>query len=120
MIGYYCLTGQGDGLFLIPWVLAGRESRGKMRYYHKPNLLEELTLALKDGRMNRFNLEGKGWEVKEFDIPEIYIKSFIEVCSTAKKKKIEKYAEEIYGAVLGLVEDEEDYYGDFENYDSAD
>jgi len=117
-------TGDMD-LFFIPWVLVGRETFDGMKYYHSPRVLEELVLAIKDGRIDKIQLDWKGWEVREFDIPDIYVRSFIDACSKKGKKnnrRIEKFSEEIYETILSLVEevgyidddyDEEDYADDW-------
>ena len=96
MKGHYCLTKNRRNVFIIPRVLAGIESKGIINYNYNPKFLKKLGEGFLEGKISRELAEEKGWKVREFDIPDIYVQGFIYACQNEDKDKIERCAEEIH------------------------
>lgn len=77
MKGYYCVTASKKEFFYVPSVLFEVNCPLFSRFYFNPSTLENLTLAVKEGRLSRERLEKKGWKVEEVGIPKEFIIDFI-------------------------------------------
>jgi len=105
MIGYYFII-DGERHLDIPFVLIASVINGKFLHCYSPKDLEDRVLQLKEGRVDFDWLTEGGWEIREVDVPEIYVGKFIKKCSSKNKKKIRKYAREI-------LEYADDYFAEF-------
>ena len=127
MIGYYLLTdvykeGADREAFWIPKVIAGvsfikENGTKKIRYYHSPSVLEQISLAVSEGRIRRDDFLSQGWEIYECEVPDMYLKGLIEVCNKGDKEKIRQYSREILEYIRevametgSLEEDYSDYW----------
>ncbi len=93
MKGYYILNDYSR-IIVVPWILFAFYQDGKFFYKYEENFLENQIIQIKrSGRIDdKFN---------EIDIPDRYIKKFVDIChSSCDKEEIDKEAENLIGYVL--------------------
>ncbi|MFA5856484.1 MAG: hypothetical protein WC867_03935 [Candidatus Pacearchaeota archaeon] len=81
MKAYYWRKEGKKEFYLVPHVLFGYDTNGKINPLYDLNILENLSIALYSNRFNQDLLERKGFEFYSVDIPNRLVKRFIQACS---------------------------------------
>lgn len=115
------MSKMGRDILWVPSCLAGYYSYKTDKFILRtPTLLENLNIARIEGRLNKWRLEDKNWDIYEIDIPEIFINDFMRACDKGKKKKRKNKARVIFDLaedMVGKIDYDLGYIEDLENYD---
>lgn len=92
--GYYCLTRSDRELYYVPRVLFAHKylhsCNSRFVFKYEPRLLQRIPNLIKEGKINLDSLNFKEWEATEVEIPQKYVRSFIDACFFSGKKKVIK------------------------------
>ena len=120
MRGYYCVS-PGDREFVfVPFVLFSYcpNSRKPVHNWDE-NTLENLTLAIKEGKITAERLEDRGWEVHEIEIPKKMIKKFRDFCfKRESEKSINKKADRIFDFAYNYAKHQDEFSPHLANDDN--
>jgi len=120
MKAYYCINKRDVEFLYVPFVLISFQSTlgNEPSHIWDVNDLSKVSLAVKDGRLSRKNLENKGWQVEEIDIPNRMVELFNDFCFRDKsEKKIVNKANRIFNLAQKQIDYE--YEGSFRSFNET-
>jgi hypothetical protein len=80
MRAYYWRKEGNKEFYLVPGVLFGYDTHGKINPLYEPRILENLCIAFRNNRLNKAVLQRKGFEFYSADIPDRLVKRFVQSC----------------------------------------
>ncbi|VVB78428.1 Uncharacterised protein [uncultured archaeon] len=107
MKAYYCINKRDVEFLYVPFALISylpTISKDPVHIWDE-NILSKLTLDIKEGRLSKRNLEKKGWQIEEIDIPYRMVELFNDFCFRKKSdKKITNKANRIFNLARRLID----------------